>query len=255
MPQYLIIGFAILTFFKESLTDLWKSKEVKFLVVGLLAYYLYSSQKKKEDTAAIISTLPNSDGGLYAERLYNAFHPLTTASLFGYYLPDGTDETAIKTIAAEMGKKKNYQSVSDAYKLLHKTELKDDLTDEGVFDLFFNTYNANTGTTGGVSTGNGGTTGGVTTGTGSTPVQNPKGMKKGDVVYSFAGWNLRSTDAPYGKTKFKTGKNEQWILSNNPYRATIDGTAGWWVVVQQPKSRYTFYPSYYVVYLDGLYKK
>ncbi len=63
MPQYLIIGFAILTFFKESLQGLWKSKEVKFVVVGLLAYYFYSSQKKKEDTAAIISTLPNSDGG------------------------------------------------------------------------------------------------------------------------------------------------------------------------------------------------
>lgn len=247
MPQYLIIAVAVFTFFKDFFKDAFKSREVKFIVIGVAVYYFYMRTKKSEEQADIIATLPDNEAGLYAEKLFNAFHPLSTISLLGYYLPDGTDETAITTVAVEMGKKKNYQAVSDAYKLLHKNELKDDLTDEGVFDLFFNSYNTQkvvvtppivTPPTGG---------GVVTT--------NPKGMKKGDTVYSLGGYNLRDTNAPYAKTVYKTVKGEDWILFNNPYIATIDGQKGYWVVVQQPKGRYVFYPSYYVVFLDALYKK
>lgn len=238
--QYVAIIAAVLALFKDTLSGLFKSREVKFVIIGLAAYYFYTTTKKKEDKENILSNLADNEAGLIAQRLHTAFHPYVSTPIFGWYPPDGTDETAVETIAAQMGKKKNYSAVSEAFNLLFSQNLDDELRSEGVFDIFFNAYNAQSGGTGGTPT---------------TPAPNSsKGFKKGDVVYSFGEWNLRSTTAPYGVID-KTVKGEDWILYNNPYLSTIGGTKGYWVVIQQPKSRYTFYPSYYVVFLDALYKK
>lgn len=241
--QYIAIIAAILTLFKDTFANIFKSRESKFVLIGLGAYYLYTTTRKKEQKEEILGNLANNEAGLLAQQLFTAFHPLISTPLFGYYLPDGTDEDAVESIAIQMGKKKNYSAVSEAYQILHGNTLDDDLRSEGVFDLFFNAYNAQSGNTGGAGNNNP-----------TNPQYSNKGMKKGDIVYSNGGWNLRSTDAPYNPIAL-TVKGEDWILWNNPYISTIGGKQGYWVVVEQPKSRYIFSPSYYVVSLDALYKK
>jgi hypothetical protein len=238
--QYVAIIAAVIALFKDTFSGLFKSREVKFVLIGIGAYYFYTNTKKKEEKEDILSNLADNEAGLLAQRLHAAFHPYVSTPIFGWYPPDGTDETAIEAIAVQMGKKKNYSAVAEAFKVMFSQNLDDELRSEGVFDTFFNTYNAQLGGTGGTT---------------NTPAPtSTKGFKKGDIVYSYGDWNLRSTTAPYGVVD-KTVKGEDWILYNNPYLATIGGKQGYWVVIQQPKSRYTFYPSYYVVFLDALYKK
>jgi len=141
--QYVAIIAAIIALFKDTFSDLFKRKEVQFVLIGLGAYYVYTTTKKKEEKEEIQTNLPNNEAALLAQRLFNAFHPLFSEPIIGgWYLPDGTDETAVKDIATQMGKLKNYAAVSEAYRTLFNTSLDADLRSEGVFDLFFNTYNA-----------------------------------------------------------------------------------------------------------------
>lgn len=248
MPQALIIAVVIFTLFRDSIFALFKTKEAKFVGLGVGAYLLYNRFKDSENKEELSNNLPNSQAGSFAQKLYNAFHPYFNVELpiFGH-LPDGTDETAVKAIAVDMGKLKNFSQVSEAYNTLFSNSLKDDLNSEGVYDVFMNAYNGQTQTSVPVNT--------VPNSPATTPpVTTNPGMKKGDTVYSKGGFNLRSTDSPY-KAIDKTVAGEDWILYNNPYRNTIDKITATWVVVQQPKSRYIFYPSYYVVSIDALYKK
>lgn len=253
MPQILIIAVVIFTLFRDSIFALFKTKEAKVIGLGVGAYLLYNRFKNSENKEELSNNLPNSAAGSQAQRLYNAFHPYFDVKipLIGH-IADGTDEDAVKAIAVEMGRTKNYSEVSAAYNTLFSSNLKDDLNSEGVYDLFFNAYNAQTQVS--VSTPST-TTPATTSPAASSPVANSATtFKKGDTVYSYGGWNLRDTDPPYGKTD-KTVAGEDWILYNNPYRNTIDGITATWVVIQQPKSRYIFYPSYYVCSVDALYKK
>lgn len=241
--QYVAIIAAIFAVFKDNFSGLFKNRQVQFLLIGVGAYYLYTTTKKKEEKEKILANLPSNEAGLLAQRLHAAFHPYISAPIFGVYLPDGTDEAAVQSIAVEMGKKKNYEAVAEAFNLLFSQKLDDELRSEGVFDDFFNTYNAQAGGSGGGTTTN-------------PPINTTtvKNFKKGDIVFSKGGYNLRSTSAPYGVVD-STVNGEDWILYNNPYMSTIGGKQGYWVVIEQPKSRYNFWPSYYVVFLDALYKK
>lgn len=239
--QYVAIIAAIFAVFKDNFSGLFKRREIQFLLIGVGAYYFYTRTKKKEEKENILANLPNNEAGLLAGRLHNAFHPLISEPVFGWYIPDGTDEDAVKNIAIQMGKLKNYSAVSEAYGTLFSSSLETDLRSEGVYDLFFDNYNAQGGSGGGSTTTN-------------PPATSTKNMKKGDIVYTYGGWNLRNTTAPYAVTD-STVKGEDWILYSNPYMATIGGRQGYWAVIEQPKSRYIIWPSYYVVFLEALYKK
>lgn len=243
--QYVAIIAAVIALFKDTFSGLFKSREIKVVAVLGLAYYLYNKAKKQEDKDGILNNLPDNQAAMFAQQLHTAFHPLISESFFGLYLPDGTDEAAVERIASQAGKLKNYKAVSEAYTALHARSLDEDLRSEGVFDLFFNTYNS-------ASVSSTPSTNNLIAQPNSTA--NKPALKKGDKVYTAGGWNLRSTNSPYAVID-KTVVAQDWILYNNPYYSNIGGTAGWWVVVEQPKSRYLLYPSYYVVSVDAFLKK
>ncbi len=95
----------------------------------------------------------------------------------------------------------------------------------------------------------------MTGGGGVVITPNPKGFKKGDLLYSRGGWNLRNTTSPYSSL-LKTNGGEKWQLYNNPYFTTIGETQGWYVVVKGLAGVNTsIYNKYFVIYLDALYKK
>lgn len=243
--QYIAIIAAVIALFKDTFSGLFKSREIKVVAVLGVAYYLYTKLKKDEDKDAVAANLPNNAAAMFAQQLHNAFHPLVSTPIFGWYPPDGTDENAVKSIATQMGNLKNYTAVSEAYTTLFNLKLDTELRSEGVFDTFFNAYNS-------ASVSSVSATNNPIVQTSNTV--NKTNLKKGDKVYTAGGWNLRSTNAPYAAID-KTVVAQDWILYNNPYYATISGTAGWWVVVEQPKSRYLLYPSYYVVSVDSFLKK
>jgi hypothetical protein len=251
MPQILISGLSVLFFISELFKSVKLSKRAKYIIAGVLLFIVFRKAYKAYQEAQASEKALGTANGTLAVQLHEAIFSQGTrlkldvplvGELFNIHVGNGDEEKIL-----EISKKiTDYEGVAEQYKLIYNEDLTKDLAK--VLDATeIGQFNANVNASKTIPSGGG--SGGTTT----TPT-NPTGFKKGDIVYSKGGWNLRDTDSPY-EPEDKTVAGEDWILWNNPYYATIGNTAGWWVVVEQPKSRYTFYPSYYVVSLNALYKK
>lgn len=230
--QYVAIIAAIFTLFKDTFSDLFKRKEVQFILIGLGAYYVYTTTKKKEEREEIQNNLPNNEAALLAQRLFNAFHPLVSEPIFGWYPPDGTDENAVKAIAIQMGKLKNYAAVSEAYKSLFSTSLDADLRSEGVTDLFFNNYNAQSGTT--------------TIPTNPTnPTNNISVMVGSNAFVKQAGVNIRSNSTGQPLRLSTKGENLGRVLKLE--NKTVGGITGIWAQCGKPTQDLGLYKDYVLV--------
>lgn len=229
--QYVAIIAAVFALFKDSFGGIFKSREIQFLLIALGGYYLYTSTKKKEQKEEILATLPDNEAGLLAERLHDAFHPLFTTPIFGVYLWDGTDEEAIKTIASQMGTKKNYQAVAEAYQSLFGTSLETDLKSEGVFDLFMNTYRGNAGTT-------------VPTNP-TNPTSNISVMVGSNAFVKQAGVNIRSNSTGQPLRLSVKGENLGRVLQLE--NKTVGGITGIWAQCGKPTQDLGLYKDYVLV--------
>jgi hypothetical protein len=229
--QYVAIIIAAFTLFKDWFAFLFKSREVKFIAIGLLAYYLYTTTKKKEEKEDILKTLPDNEAALLAERLHNAFHPLISEPIFGWYLPDGTDEEAVKSIALQMNAKKNYQAVAEAYQTLFSSSLEADLKSEGVFDTFFNVYR-------GSSTSN------PTNPT--SPTTTAISVMVGSNAYvKQSGVNIRNTTT--GKALRVSTKGENLGVVMQLENKTVEGITGIWATCAKPASTFGLFQNYVLV--------
>lgn len=213
------------------------------LIKGVLvfggAYLLNNMISNASENAANDNSFAKENNRL-ANELYNAGN----TGLWGVT----EDEEKIIEIAKSI---KDFAGVSQAYRTMFGEDLNKDLN-KWLDPSELARFNANLGV-GSAGTGVGsGSTGG---GGGTPPTTNPKGYKKGQLLYSRGNWNLRNTNPPYATTA-KTKGGEKWELMNNPYFATIGGTAGWWVVVKGLAGTNTsIMGKYFVIYIDALYKK
>lgn len=211
------------------------------LIKGVLvfggAYLLNNIISNASENAANDNSFAKENNRL-ANELYNAGN----TGLWGVT----EDEEKIIEIAKSI---KDFAGVSQSYRTMFGEDLNKDLN-KWLNPSELARFNANLGI-GSAGTGGGTGSGGST----PTPTTNPKGFKKNDLLYSRGSWNLRSTNSPYATTA-KTKGGEKWQLMNNPYYATIGGTAGWWVVVKGLAGTNTsIMGKYFVIYIDALYKK
>ncbi len=240
MPQIISIFLAVLLGFK----DLFSSKKtgktdetLKNIVVGVVVYFLLNRFLDKQAKADLLANSANDPNATFAIRLHNALVP-SGINWINNIFGDSTDETEITAVAVEMSRLKNFTVVATKYQTIYGSDLATDLEKDGVYALFNQSYV--TGSNGGGSTGGGG-------------VSNPLYIKKGDTVYSKGGYNLRSSNSPYG-AETTTIAGQDWLV-NRLFSATIAGTKGVWVEIQQPKNRYWIIPSKYVIISTALYKK
>lgn len=252
--QYLLVGISVITFIVELFKSVKISQRTKYIIAGVVLFVVVRKFYKSYEQAQASEKALGTENGTLAVQLHEAIFAQATrlklslplvGELFNIHAGNG-DESKIIEISKQIT---DYEGVAEQYKLIYKEDLTKDLASV-LNPTEIGEFNANVKAPKVITGGGGGATGGATGGT----TINTTGFKKGDKVYSKGGWNLRDTDSPYGK-ETTTVAGEDWILWNNPYYATIDKTAGYWVVVEQPKSRYTFYPSYFVVSVSALYKK
>lgn len=243
-PQIIIGAIAILTFFKDSIAGAFKGengKTLKIALVGVGVFYLYNRSKKSEKKEELNNDLPNSIPGGLAQRLYNAFHPYYDVKIpFLGHLPDGTDEAAVKQIAAEIGKANNYSEVSEAYNTLHSSTLVNDLNSEGVYESFMNAYNQASYKS-------------------TTPASIPApvspvntSIQIGDTVKAVKGWNIRKNITPYSVVKTAKG-GESFKVLNILKNFTAGGTKGTWLQVQDTNAPFWNF-EYNLIMMSGVTK-
>lgn len=138
MQQILFIAGGALLALKDSVTSIKLSKQVKTIILAIAAYYLVNYFIKEYQKKQILDEAGNSPDTTFAIRLYAAFHPFVD---WGAWFPDGTDEDEVIAVAKEMKQYKNYAAVSQKYRAIYSRELSTDLSDEGVYNLFFQNYN------------------------------------------------------------------------------------------------------------------
>lgn len=263
--QYLIIGLSTVTFIVELFKSVKISQRTKYIIAGVVLFLVVRKFYKSYQQAQASEKALGTENGTFAVQLHEAIFSMATrlklslpfvGELFNIHAGNG-DEDGILAISKQIT---DYEGVAEQYKLIYGEDLTKDLAKVLNADEI-GQFNANVKAPK-ITGGGGGSTGGGS-GSGGSTTTNTTGFKKGDIVYSKGNYKLRDTNPPYGQ-KNSTVAGEDWILYNNPYYATFvekdkDGktvnTSGWWVVVEQPKSRYYFYPSYFVVSVSALYKK
>ncbi|GAB3519517.1 hypothetical protein [Emticicia fontis] len=229
--QYVAIIAAVITLFKDTFSGLFKSREIKFIGIGLLAYYLYTTTKKKEEKEDIINTLPDNEAAILAEQLHDAFHPFISEPIFGWYPPDGTDEDKVKSIALQMSTKKNYQAVAQAYQTLFSSSLETDLRSEGVFDLFMNAYRSS---------------GASNPTTPTSPTSTAISVMVGSNAYvKQAGVNIRNTST--GKALRTSTKGENLGVVMQLENKTVEGITGIWATCAKPAPTFGLFQNYVLV--------
>lgn len=265
--QYLFIGISVITFIVELFKSVRISQRTKYIIAGVVLFVVVRKFYKSYQQSQASEKALGTENGTLAVQLHEAIFAQATrlklslpfvGELFNIHAGNG-DESKIIEISKQIT---DYEGVAEQYKLIYNEDLTKDLASV-LNPTEIGEFNANVKAPKVITGGGGGSTGGGSTGTGGGTTTNTTGFKKGDTVYSKGNYKLRDTDPPYGQ-KTTTIAGEDWILYNNPYYATFvekdkDGktvnTSGWWVVIEQPKSRYYFYPSYFVVSVSALYKK
>jgi hypothetical protein len=202
------------------------SKEAKFGIVAVIAYFLYNYLNKQEKKDSLL-TGGNPEDIKYtqwANRLKEALHPPIFGSFkipFFGYLPDGTDEQAVIQIATEI--KNSGSSVAkfaEIYKLLYEDVLFEELTNEGVYSDWVNALTGNISTTTppktNTNTGSGGVVGATLIGT--------EWIAKG-------GFNLRDQLTLVQSGKY-TVDGEKYLVVSEKVLKTINGVATYMVKVR-----------------------
>lgn len=216
MPQAVVIAIVIFTFFRDTVSNLFKSREAKILGLGVVGFVLYNRTKTAETKEETQKGLADNPASGFAARLYSAFYPWDI-SVFGWNMFDGTDEKAVEQIAKEMRVLQNYSEVWTAYNVLYSKDLGKELNSEGVYALFMKHYSLGSSTP-------------VITNTPS-PVSTGSAIKAGDMVISKLGWNLRRALPPYGVVR-TTSQNEQFSVAAIEAGKTVAGIPGTWVTVR-----------------------
>lgn len=229
MQQIIIIFSAVFIYLQDKAKSI--PKGMKNVLIGALCFWFLSKMWAKSKKDSLLNNASTDVNISLAVQLNDAFNPLDLGWFDGI---NGTDENKVIAIAKQMQPLKNYAQVAEAYQTAYAKNLTEELKNEGVYDLFMSNYNNVVPPT-------------------NTTTPNTIGFKKGDKVYTKGGYNLRNTDAPYGVID-STVQGQDFTLYNDPYYATIAGQAGYWVVIQQPPTRYWFWASHYVVFLTALYK-
>lgn len=257
MTQVLLALLTVIPLLKSLIESVKLSDRTKKILFGAIGIYILYRLYRWYQTDKASKTALGDDIGTAAVGLHTAIYS-QAVDLWGFHIGNGDEEKCLE-IARSIKQKSDYALISTKYKEIYGTDLTKDLEKILNADQIA-AFNAAIGT-GGTS---GGTSGGViVTKPAINPTTGQPAIKKGDIVFTKGNYNLRSTDPPYGVNN-STVNGEDWICYNNPYYATITDKdkngkdvklSGWWVVIQQPKSRYTFYPSYFVVSLNAVYKK
>jgi hypothetical protein len=139
--QYLYIGAVVIGLVTDFFKDLFKSKEIKILAIGIAVYFIYGMFRKRELTEKAKNNIVNPENAL-AVRLFNALHPIFITKIPGIgHLPDGNNKNEVKAAAYEVGQRNNYKKVAEAYTALFKLNLDEELQSEGVFDIFNTEFN------------------------------------------------------------------------------------------------------------------
>lgn len=257
MPQVLLVLLTVIPLLKSLLESVKLSDRTKKILFGAIGIYILYRLYRWYQTDKASKTALGDDIGTAAVGLHTAIYS-QAVDLWGFHIGNGDEEKCLE-IARSIKQKSDYALISTKYKEIYGTDLTKDLEKILNADQIA-AFNAAIGTG---STG-GGTSGGVTI---TTPTTNPSTgkptIKKGDIVYSKGKYNLRTISPPYIVIN-STINGEDWICDENPFYATITDIdkngkkskfTGWWVVIKQPKSRYYLYASYFVIAVDGLYKK
>ena len=138
MQQLLFIAGGAFLALQDGLANFKLSKQARNIILVVVAYYFLSRFIKDLQKQTILDNAGNSPETTFAIRLYAAFHPYVD---WGGWLPDGTDEEEVIAVAKAMKPYKNYTAVSQKYRAIYNRDLANDLSDEGVYNDFFNNYN------------------------------------------------------------------------------------------------------------------
>lgn len=146
--QFLTILLAFVGLFSEKISPLFKSKESKFVSLGLVFYYIYQKAKGNEAKTEILNDLVNSKAGIISSKLFDSLHKYFKIKIpLGGYMPfDGLDKNEAFRLAREIGasdkiKAGFFKEVSETYKTLFDIELSEDLTENEILQEFIDNYN------------------------------------------------------------------------------------------------------------------
>lgn len=232
MPQYIIIGIAVLSLLKDS----FKGIKKEWLYGIGIAVFLYVLYRRYLKSLADSSKNDGSDLNGLCSEIKNAINP--TWDWFKLF--DGTDEEAIKNVGRKLKESGGtIKELSEKWNEIEKTNLYDELTAEGVYNIFVDAYNSASKNSDSGSSGSGS----------STIVKS--NLKKGDIVYTKSEYKLRNTNPPYSMVKLSSA-GIQFVCHGNPYIATIEKTKTEWIVIKQSS---WLGDTYYVIATKALYKK
>lgn len=249
MTQVLLALLTVIPLLKSLIESVKLSDRTKKILFGAIGIYILYRLYRWYQTDKASKTALGDEIGTAAVGLHTAIYA-QAVDVWGFHIGNGDEEKCLE-IARSIKNKSDYVLVATKYKEIYGSDLTKDLEKILNADQIA-AFNAAIGT--------GGT---VTIPPVIDPTTGKPSIKKGDIVYTKGNYNLRSTDPPYSVNN-STINGEDWICYNNPYYATITDKdkngkevkySGWWVVIQQPKSRYLFTPSYFVIAVNGLYKK